>query len=226
MARWVVGVVACGLAWSASARADDQEPTPAPPDVSWYATVVPAAAPIGIHDLRTRVSHSGVFALGGITYVDGAMNGRIDIGLPTPFGRLRHIRTIVITEFRYGSDPDGTETRNLAITPVLQYDVRLPIDWKVGDLVIVAASGLRYAKYWVKKPDEPYWPSTWESTTAYAFRVGAGIEYRGWSGLVVSLQPVSVGFPLNTPSPPDARFMESKPPIDYAVSIVTGYQFR
>lgn len=242
------GVIVCGLA--ATAFADElpepqpappqpqpapqleQLPTtitprPAPPEVSWYATVAPAAAPAPnetARPYRYRVGRGGVFLLAGVTHIGAATRGRVDIGVPTPLRRARRLRSVVITEV---GDPstEAVERRDLAITPELQYDWRL-FGIASGDVVLIAGIGIQWARTWVRLPDEPFWPSSWESTTGFSGRLDAAFQYRGAQGFVVSLHPVSAILPIGNPEPPDARWMPEEPKAQYGVSLVAGYQFR
>ncbi len=224
MGRVVLGV-ACWLACAGVTRADGDapEPTPAPAASSWYGTLAPGTAITASHARRTIV-RGGVFALLGATYVDGAPYARLDLGVPTPLDRAPRLRTILVSEFRYGTEAEMTTARRLSLTPELQYEWRLPVSLGHGDLLIVAAAGLRAATLWVKRPDEPFWPSKWESTTAYALRVGAGLDYRD-GGLVVSLQPATAVLPIGSASPPDPRYPAPSSHTEYATSLVAGYQF-
>jgi hypothetical protein len=226
MARWLVGVVACSIARTSLASADPApEPTPAPPATSWYSAAAPAPASADRH-VRHTVQRGGVFVLAGLTRLDATAYGRVDLGFPAPLRSAPRMRAILVSELSYGTDADMTLNRNLALTPELQYEWRLPFGTERGEVFLTGAAGLRRATLWVKRPDEPFWPSTWESTTAYALRVSGGIEYRGQSGLVIAFQPLSAGIPLNTPKPPDARYPMTKPETNYAMSIVAGYQFQ
>jgi hypothetical protein len=150
---------------------------------------------------------------------------RIDLGVPTPLRRLPRLRTTLVSELSAGTDDDDTARRVLVLTPTVQYDVHLPFQIERAEVLLILAAGLRRNQTWVKKPEEPFWPSTWESMTAYALRLTAGIEYRSFGGLVFSFQP-SVGLPIGTPDPPDARWMIETPERDFGIAMVAGYQFR
>lgn len=221
MVRWWVGVAVCAFAPSISA---EPEPTPAPEAMSWYGGAAPPP-PIEHPHIHHRIARGGAFVLAGVTRVDSATYGRVDLGVPAPLRSAPRLRAIVVLESRYGTDSDMTLTRSLAVTPEAQYEGSLPFDLSGGELLVVGAAGIRRVTTWVKRPDEPFWPSTWESTAAYALRIGAGLEYRGRQGLVVSLQPLSAGVPIGRPTPPDSRFAATTPKTDYAVSVVAGYQF-
>jgi len=241
MGRVVLGVVVCWLASPSTTAADTSTtsttapepiPMPAPAETSWYATTPPASPSsfpaLGEHSRRTlAVNRSGAFALGGITHVNDSNFGRIDVGVPVPTRTAPRLRALVSLEFRYeteGTGSQATSTGDLAVIPEVQYDWRLPFESQVGDVVVVAGAGLSRAKRWVRLPDEPFWPSTWESTTAYALRLDLAVQYRGRRGLIVSLQPLGIGVPLNRPEPPDARWMSEDPAKSYAISLAVGYQ--
>jgi hypothetical protein len=157
--------------------------------------------------------------------VEATVYGRIDLGVPAPLSGLPQLRATLVSEISAGTDSDQTLRRTLALTPTAQYEWHLPFQPKRGEILLIIGAGLRRSQLWVKKPEEPFWPSQWESTTAYAFRLTPGLEYRAFSGLIVSFQP-SVGIPLNTPDPPDARWMTTTPERDLGVSLVAGYQFQ
>lgn len=225
MGRWAVGLCACVVARASIAAADpESQPTPAPSAVSWYATTQPAAAPTTPPRIRHTVLRGGAFVLGGISVVDDPY-ARIDIGVPTAIKQLPRLRTILVSEIGGGTDADKTLRRVWVLTPTVQYEWHLPIDAKRGEVLLLIHSGLRRHELWVKKPAEPFWPESWESSTAWALKLGAGVEYRAFSGLVVSAQ-LSTGLPLNTPDPPDARWMMVTPERDYGAAVVAGYQFR
>jgi hypothetical protein len=195
--------------------------------VSWYGTTAPAAPPAPAEPARpyrNRIARGGVFALAGLTHINAATLGRVDIGVPTPLARARRLRGVVIAE---GDDrsTDKAERRDLAITPELQYDWRL-FELGGGDIVLLAGAGLQWARMWVRLPDEPYWPSSWESSTSFAFRLDAALQYRGRNGLLVSVHPLSAAIPINTPEPPDARWMPEEVSTHYGLSITAGYQFQ
>lgn len=116
--------------------------------------------------------------------------------------------------------------RSLALAPTLQYDVRLPFELASGDLVFVLGAGIAWSRTWVRLPEEPFWPSAWEHSTAYQARFETAIHYRARSGLVVGVYPITLALPLGAPEPPDARWMTSEPTTRYSVSIVGGFQFR
>lgn len=227
-----VGVVACAISWAASAaRADAPPPSPAPPELSWYGAEAPAAVPEQPPRVRHIVQRAGLFMLGGGTYLEGAMSARIDAGVPTPINAAPRLRLVIISEGSYGTQaagaqPDATLRRTLAVTPALQYEWHLPFEMKRGELLVIAAAGIRRTTVWLKMPDEPFYPSTWESESTYALRLTAGVEYRGKNGLIVSAQPLSASVPLGTPTPPDPRWMDPAPTSNIAVSLVAGYQFR
>jgi hypothetical protein len=192
------------VARAAIANAEPEPPaTPAPRDSSWYATTQPVSAPTTPGRIRHTVLRGGTYVLGGVSYVDAIGYGRFDVGVPTPLRRLPRLRSMLVTELSIGTDADSTARRYVVLTPTVQTDWHLPFDTKRSEVVVILAAGLRRNQLWVKKPEEPFWPSTWETTTAYAFKLTAGVEYRAFSGLVLSAQP-SVGFPINTPEPPDA----------------------
>jgi hypothetical protein len=225
MGRRALELVACMLVRASVAVADsDPQPTPAQPEVSWYGSAKPVAEPTSAR-VRHTVLRGGAFVLGGLTYVDATVYGRIDLGVPAPLRRLPQLRAALVSETSAGTDSDQTLRRTLVLTPTAQYEWHLPFQPKRGEILLIIAAGLRRSQLWVKKPEEPFWPSQWESTTAYAVRLTPGLEYRAFSGLIVSFQP-SVGFPLNTPDPPDARWMTTTPERDLGVSLVAGYQFQ
>jgi hypothetical protein len=227
MGRWAaVRLVACIGASASTAVADPEpQPTPAPAGVSWYGTATnPATAPATPDRIRHRVLRGGAFFLGGFSYV-AVPYARLDLGVPTPANRFPRLRTTLISELGGGTDSDQTRRRVLVLTPTLQYDWHLPFPAKRGEVLLITAAGLRRNELWVKKPEEPFWPSKWESTTAYAVKLTAGVEYRAFSGLVVSFQP-SIGLPLNDPKPPDARWMAVAAERDYGASLVAGYQLQ
>ncbi len=231
------GVIVCGLAATAFADTPPEQqaepspttitPRPAPPEVSWYGTIAPAAAPAPTdtaRPYRNRVGRGGVFLLAGVTHIDTATKGRVDIGVPTPLKRARRLRGLVIAEVGDRST-DVVERRDLAITPELQYDWRL-FGLAGGDVVLIAGVGMQWARTWVRLPDEPFWPSSWESTTGFSGRFDAALQYRGRNGLVVSLHPLSAVLPIGTPEPPDARWMREEAEAHYGVSVLAGYQFQ
>lgn len=220
-----VGVVGV-LLLATAAAADPAAPTPAPPERSWYGAAAPAPAPEVERQVRHIIQRGGVFLLAGGTYLDGAMNGRFDLGLPAPIDRAPRLRLIVMLEGTFETQPMMIERRTLAVTPAAQYEWHLPFEMKSGELVLIASAGLRRATLWIRRPDAPFYPSTWESDDTWALRATAGIEYRGPSGLVVSLQPLSVIAPFTEPAPPDPRWMEPKPATTIAASLVAGYQFQ
>lgn len=159
--------------------------------------------------------------------MDDALFGRLDLGVPTPVKPLPQMRTSLATEMRYDVDGSGAstlKTGNLSLTPGLQSSWQL-FSLASGELDFVAGVGLMWSRLWVRRPDEPFWPSSWETSTAYAFRIEAGLQYRRHDGLVVALQP-SVVLPLNTPEPPDARWMTVEPTTRYTMSLLVGYQFQ
>lgn len=237
--RWVAGVVVCALAIPASAdtpvaprpgatpeNADAPPPVhvrPVRPEDSWYAALAPATI-TSTPPSRRGVARGGLVALAGLTQTIDATMGRVDIGVPTPTSQFQRLRTLIISEVGTGTD-GAAEARDLVLTPELQYDWRLPFTL-AGDVVLVLGAGLQWARHWVRLPDEPYWPSSWESTTSWGARLDTAIQYRRPGGLVVSLNLLSVTFPLNTPTPPDSRWMSSDPDMRYSVSILAGYQFE
>jgi hypothetical protein len=225
MAVPVAGVVGT-LLFATVAAADPATPTPAPPERSWYGTVAPAAAPELDHPVRHIIQRGGVFLLGGATYLDGAMNGRLDLGVPTPSWAAPRLRLVLVIEGTYESRPMMVESRTLEVTPTAQYEWHLPFELKSGELLVIASVGLRRSTLWLERPDEAFYPSTWESADTWAFRGTAGIEYRGTRGLIVSLQPFSVVSPFTEPDPPDPRWMENAPTTNIAASLVAGYQFQ
>lgn len=218
--------VICTIACATSIASAEPDPTPAPADVSWYGAALPAEAPEVPVRIRHVIRRGGLFALAGGTYVGGAMNGRIDLGVPVPTARAPRLRALLVTEGRYATESDSTKRRTLAVTAAVQYEWHLPFELKTGELLVVAAAGLRRTTLWIERPDEPFWPATWESASVYALRLTAGIEYRGQRGLIVSVQPLSAGLPFTTPEKPDPRWMEPEPSTNYAVSVVAGYQFQ
>jgi hypothetical protein len=218
-------LVASVVAPASLAMADpDPQPTAAPTEVSWYGTATAAMPALPPPRIRRVVTRGGVFLLGGLSVVDAAY-ARVDLGVPTPTKRFPRLRTALVTELRGATDADDTARRVLVLAPIVQYDWQLPFGIKRGELLLITAVGLRRHGQWVKKPDEPFWPSRWESTTAYALKLTAGLEYRAHSGFIASLQP-SLGLPLNTPDPPDARWMTVTPERDVGLSLVVGYQLR
>lgn len=242
MGRWVVGIVACGLAYPSTTDADvptqsttPSEPspaepiaTPAPAESSWYGTTRPERVVLAPSRMQHVAKRAGVFALGGLTRVNDESFGRIDIGAPVRTTSAPRLRAVLVSEFRYGTlgpADAAISTRNLMVTPELQYDWRLPSPTNLGDVVVIVGAGLRWSRLWVRRPDEPFWPSTWESMTGYAMRFEVAAQYRAHGGLLVSVLPLSVGLPLNKPEPPDARWMITEPQNDYAVSLTAGYQF-
>jgi hypothetical protein len=234
MGRVVLGVMVwfslpCSLA---IADPDDAPPTPtpAPPAINWYATMRPtsgADASAG-HTWRTiQVNRSGLFALGGVAHADAQFFGRVDLGAPMPtrtFPRLRVLVSIASHYATEGSGADKTSTSDLRIAPKLQYDWRLPVDLRRGDLVLVAGAGLERAQHWVKLPDQPYWPSKWESSAFYAYTFEVALQFRARNGVLISFAPLGVVVPFTRPDPPDARFMQETPNRAYEVSLAAGYQ--
>ncbi len=153
-------------------------------------------------------------------YADTSAYERFDVGVPL----ARRLRILLVTELNYGGS-ETTPSRTLSLTPQVQYELRLPINVGHGELLVIAAGGIRRTDLWMKFPDQEFWPSTWESTTAYALRFTAGIEYRAHAGWIVSLQPLGIGV-STTPSPPDPRWMTTTPKYAHPIALLAGYQFR
>jgi hypothetical protein len=228
MGRVVVCAIVCAFARTSISAADDDTPTPkpAPADANWYSTTRPATE-VTEQGRKIEVRRSGFFALAGVSHMSDRVFGRIELGAPAPIRRAPRLRAVVAIDSRYSTDGSGarvTKESDLAITPGVQYDWRLPIDTRYGDLVLVAGVGLMRAQHWVRLPEEPFWPSTWESTVAYALELDAAVQLRREGGLLVSLRPIGIGFPLNDPEPPDARWMAVPTERSFAVSLSVGYQ--
>jgi len=237
--RCVVGVVVCALAVPASADTPVTSPVapesstekalppirvrPVRPEDSWYATLTPAALATPSPS-RSGVVRGGLVALAGVTQTPDATMGRVDIGVPTPTSQFQRLRTLVITELGTGTD-GAAEARDVALTPELQYDWRLPFALTDADINLLLGAGVQWRRHWVRLPDEPFWPSSWESTTAWGARLATSVQYRREGGLVLSLD-LSATVPLNTPPPPDSRWMATERDMRYAASILAGYQFQ
>lgn len=213
-------IVAALVCVAGPAQAND-EPMPAPANVSWYGTSLPAAPPAV--RIRRPVVRDGVYVLAGATHA-GETFGRIDVGIPTPTRHFGRLRTMLVFEMA-GSAEQNIAMRTLAVAPALQYGWRLPITMQGGELVVVALAGLQRSQQWMKRPDEPFWPSRWESMATYALRLSPGLEYRGRRGLLVSVQAIAIA-PIGDPEPPDPRWMVTPRETGYGASIVAGYAFK
>jgi len=234
MGRVALGVIVwCCLPRShAIADADDAPPTPtpAPPNINWYATLRPtsgADASAG-HTWRTiQVNRSGLFALGGVAHAEAQFLGRVDLGAPVPTRGLPRLRLLVSIASRYATEGNGTDetsTGDLRIAPMLQYDWRLPVDLRRGDIVLAAGAGLERAQHWVKLPDQPYWPSKWKSSAFYATTFEVALQFRARNGFLISFTPLGAVVPFTRPDPPDTRFMQETPHTAYELSLAAGYQ--
>jgi hypothetical protein len=226
MGRVVLGVLVWTSVTRAAAEDTDPTPRPAPTEINWYANTAPANTNTVISPRRIRVNRGGVFALGGVARTDGEWFARLDLGMPTPTRKFQHLRALVVIEARYDTDGSGmqkTSTSDLAVTPQLQTDRRV-LGGRRGGWFLGLGLGLERTEHWIRLPDEPFWPSRWESSTLYAVRAELALQFRGRNGLVISLQPISAALPLNTPDPPDARFMPETPTTRYGLSLTAGYQ--
>lgn len=221
-AAWATSTLAIA---TALAHADAPQPTPAPPERSWYATAQPSVTDETPH-VRHVVQRGGLFVLGGGTWISSTMNARLDIGVPAPLRSAPRLRVVLTTEGGYGTDADTTRRRSLSLTPTLQYEWHVPFELAKGELLFIAAAGLRRTTLWLEQPDAPFYPSAWESQTTYAGRLAAGIEYRRRNGLIVSAQPLGVTLPFGDPQPPTPRWMEPKQVDAFAASALVGFQFR
>jgi hypothetical protein len=187
----------------------------------WYGPVLPSAPEVRV---RHPVVRGGVFMLGGMTHVDGMTYGRLDIGVPTGTRRFRQLRALLVSEL-HGSTEQDIAMRTLAIAPTMQLHWRLPISLESGEVFATALAGLQRSQTWMKRPDEPFWPSRWESASTWSFRVAAGVEYRSHRGLIASAQPLIV-VPITDADPTDPRWMTSARHTSFGMSIVAGYQFK
>jgi hypothetical protein len=222
---WVLGQTTICAADEPTVEAAPQ-PIVAPPEVNWYATTPPAAAAVS-RPRRIRVNRSGAFVLGGLAYGHEHAFGRLDIGAPIPTHRLPRLRIVAAVESRYGSHPNGAvdvEDSDVDVAVMLQNDWRLPFDLRSGEIVFVVGAGLERAEHWERFPDEPYWPSRWDSMTAYSFDVVLAAQFRARSGFVVSVQPAQIELPLGDPHAPDSRWMVAERERSIGVALLVGYQ--
>jgi hypothetical protein len=225
MGRVATGVIANILFVHSLAAADEPIPKPAPPETNWYANTRPADSAVAPQGQwrPVRINRTGVFALAGLARVGGRLFGRLDLGIPIPSRTLPRLRIALTIESRYGTEGSAS-TSELGVAPELRYDWRLPFKLKSGDVVLVAGVGLERMQHFMKFPDEPFWPAKWESYAVYSYRFGGALQYRSSTGLLVSLQPVTVVVPYSKPESPDPRWMVMTPTTGYEVSLTAGYQ--
>ncbi len=206
------------------------QPTVAPPEVNWYATTPPAAAAASPPaQRRVYVRRSGLFVLGGLSYVHEQPFARIDLGIPVSTRRASRLRAVAAIETRYATDSGAMAPANesdLDVTVLVQHDWRLPLDLRSGEVVLAIAAGLERAQHWERFADAPYWPSRWQSASAYSFDAQLAVQYRARSGLVVSWQMAGVSLALSQLEAPDPRWMTTERERWLSFAMLVGYQVR
>lgn len=234
MWRRVVLAVVCS-AGMARAGTDTSQPPPVD-SVPFPTESTPATAPVAqpippqpvqvVPPATTRiVDRSGPAFLAGFELVSDSKVGRLDVMVPIPLAGAPHLRAGLELGFFHNAAnlPDlSVEAYAFEIIPTATYDWKLPIRSKAGDFVLTAEGGLGVDITRIKF-DEPFMPGTYENLTGYVLQVASAFQFRGTSGLLVSVQYFGLQVPLNTPQPTKSMQRLTSENA-YAFALMVGYQ--
>lgn len=202
-------MVTCGLLGLAYAQ-----PTTSPPVPDARSAPEPAEP------------RGGLALLGGVISADDRA-WRVDAFTPIPNTALPRLRLgleVIYSHAKLETPILGVDAYGFLFTPTASYDWRLPISSRLGEFVIQAEGGIGAGLGRIKI-DEPYMPGRFDNVFVSTMRIAAAGQFRGYRGLLVSLQPFGLDVPLNHPKSPRPSYHITTG-IAYEVAFLAGYQFR